>query len=138
MLDKDLPPHHMQMAKGAFGVLLLMVLILQPAYQRFFSMAAAYVSGTFSATFVTCPNQRMAKNITRAAVEKWLVACANIIPQVTSIYEWKGKVKEDSEVLLMIKTRSSRILALAEFVWSVEAGRVKESPSPKTPHSEGR
>ncbi|XP_072844069.2 protein CutA isoform X1 [Pogona vitticeps] len=129
MPGEDLPPHRRQMAKGAFGVLLLsllMVPILQPACQRFFSMASAYVSGTLSAAFVTCPNETVGKEIARAVVEKRLAACVNIIPRVTSIYEWKGKIEEDSEVLLMIKTRSSRVSALAEFVRSVHPYEVPE------------
>ncbi|CAI5769013.1 isoform X1 [Podarcis lilfordi] len=112
-----------QMVRGACGVLLLALLmlpLLRTACQLFSSMAASaggpYVPGTLSAAFVTCPNQTVAKEIARAVVEKKLAACVNIVPQITSIYEWKGKIEEDSEVLLMIKTRSSRASALAEFV----------------------
>ena len=35
---------------------------------------------------------------------------------ITSVYEWEGKIENDSEVLMMIKTRSSRIDELTEFV----------------------
>ena len=45
-----------------------------------------------------------------------LAACVNIIPGITSVYEWEGKVENDSELLLMIKTRSSRVPELTEFV----------------------
>ncbi|KAM8793813.1 protein CutA [Eudromia elegans] len=79
-----------------------------------------------SAAFVTCPSEKVAKELARALVEKRLAACVNVVPQVTSIYEWKGKVEEDNEVLLMIKTRSSRIPALAEFVRSVHPYEVAE------------
>lgn len=34
------------------------------------------------------------------------------------MYEWEGKIENDSEVLMMIKTRSSRISDLTEFVKS--------------------
>ena len=37
---------------------------------------------------------------------------------VPSVYEWEGKVNEDPEVLMMIKTRTSRIPELTEFVQS--------------------
>ncbi|XP_074786701.1 protein CutA isoform X2 [Athene noctua] len=84
------------------------------------------VPGSLSAAFVTCPNETVAKELARAMVEKQLAACVNILPHVTSIYEWKGKVEEDSEVLLMIKTRSSRIPALAEFVRSAHPYEVAE------------
>uniref|UniRef100_A0A8D0U2C0 CutA divalent cation tolerance homolog n=2 Tax=Sus scrofa TaxID=9823 RepID=A0A8D0U2C0_PIG len=62
---------------------------------------SAYVPGSVSAAFVTCPNEKVAKEIARAVVEKRLAACVNLIPQITSIYEWKGKIEEDSEVLML-------------------------------------
>ncbi|XP_074427705.1 protein CutA-like isoform X2 [Larus michahellis] len=87
---------------------------------------APYQPGSLSAAFVTCPNETVAKELARAMVTKRLAACVNVLPHVTSIYEWKGKVEEDSEVLLMIKTRSSRIPALAEFVRSAHPYEVAE------------
>ncbi|XP_063147264.1 protein CutA isoform X2 [Candoia aspera] len=102
-----------------------------PALQRLsrclFSMAAgSHVPGSLSAAFVTCPNETVAKDIARALVEKQLAACVNIVPRVTSIYQWKGAIEEDTEVLLMIKTRSSRVPALAEYVRSVHPYEVAE------------
>ncbi|KAG8512171.1 Protein CutA [Galemys pyrenaicus] len=77
---------------------------------------SGYVPGSVSAAFVTCPNEKVAKEIARAVVEKRLAACVNLIPQITSIYEWKGKIEEDSEVLMMIKTQSSLVPTLTDFV----------------------
>ncbi|XP_069491306.1 protein CutA isoform X2 [Ambystoma mexicanum] len=92
------------------SVLLVSLLMYTPlglVGLRLFSMASeVYVSGTHSAAFVTCPNEKVAKDIAR--------------------YEWKGNIEEDSEVLLMIKTRSSKIPALAEFVRSVHPYEVSE------------
>ncbi|XP_071075781.1 protein CutA isoform X2 [Desmodus rotundus] len=62
---------------------------------------SGYVPGSVSAAFVTCPNEKVAKEIARAVVEKRLAACVNLVPQITSIYEWKGKIEEDSEVLML-------------------------------------
>lgn len=87
---------------------------------------SAYVPGSVSAAFVTCPNEKVAKEIARAVVEKRLAACVNLIPQITSIYEWKGKIEEDSEVLMMIKTQSSLVPALTDFVRSVHPYEVAE------------
>ncbi|KAJ8386100.1 hypothetical protein AAFF_G00176940 [Aldrovandia affinis] len=82
-----------------------------------------YTSGTHSAAFVTCPNEQVAKDLAsvgwclhRGMVEKKLAACVNIVPKIVSIYEWQGKIEEDNEVLLMIKTRSSKVSALADYV----------------------
>ena len=70
----------------------------------------------FSMAFVTAPNSEKAKEIAGGIVSNKLAACVNIIPGVTSVYEWEGKIENDAEVLMMIKTRSSRIEELTEFV----------------------
>ncbi|KAM4696886.1 protein CutA isoform 2-T5 [Rhinophrynus dorsalis] len=101
--------------------------LLRTAGLRAFSMASdAYASGSLSAAYVTCPNDTVAKDIARGLVQRKLAACVNVIPQITSIYEWKGKIEEDNEVLLMIKTRSSKVAALTEYVRSVHPYEVCE------------
>ncbi|XP_073809585.1 protein CutA homolog isoform X2 [Danio rerio] len=81
---------------------LLMVSVLRWSGLRMFSMASqTYSSGTHSAAFVTCPNDTVAKQLARGIVEKKLAACVNIVPQITSVYEWQGKIEEDNEVLLL-------------------------------------
>ncbi|XP_029440244.1 protein CutA isoform X3 [Rhinatrema bivittatum] len=106
---------------------LFMYTPLRIAGLRCFSMATeVYVSGTHSAAFVTCPNETVAKEIARGIVERKLAACVNIVPHLISIYEWKGKIEEDAEVLMMIKTRTSKVPALAEFVRSVHPYEVAE------------
>ncbi|KAI1886674.1 hypothetical protein AGOR_G00198230 [Albula goreensis] len=113
-----------------FGTVLLSILmlpLLRTVGLRAFSMASAsYSSGTHSAAFVTCPNEQVAKDLARGMVEKKLAACVNIIPKITSVYEWQGKIEEDNEVLLMIKTRSTKVSALAEYVRSNHPYEVAE------------
>uniref|UniRef100_A0A8C5RZ57 CutA divalent cation tolerance homolog n=1 Tax=Laticauda laticaudata TaxID=8630 RepID=A0A8C5RZ57_LATLA len=96
------------------------------ASSRMAAEAPPAAAGLLSAAFVTCPNETVAKDIARALVERRLAACVNLLPRVTSIYRWQGAVEEDAEVLLMIKTRSSRVPALAEFVRSVHPYEVAE------------
>jgi periplasmic divalent cation tolerance protein len=43
----------------------------------------------------------------RQLVEQRLAACVNILPGMTSIYRWEGKIACDSEVVMIIKTRQS-------------------------------
>ena len=54
---------------------------------------------------MTAPNEAEAKRIGRTLVEERLVACCNVVPNVTSIYRWKGKICEEAEVLCLMKTR---------------------------------
>src|SRR4030095_1927642 len=48
----------------------------------------------------------------RALVEERLIACANLIPRIRSIYRWEGQVADEAEVLLVLKTRSSPCAAV--------------------------
>ena len=57
----------------------------------------------------TVGNAGDAQRIGRALVERRLVACVNVVPGVTSIYDWKGSVTTDSELLLVIKTRREKL-----------------------------
>jgi periplasmic divalent cation tolerance protein len=59
--------------------------------------------------FVTAPDPDVAKKLARALVGDRLAACASLLPGLTSIYRWDGKVQEESEVLLLIKTCSGRL-----------------------------
>ena len=70
----------------------------------------------FRAVFVTVPSIEVGKKIASGLVSKKLAACVNIIPQITSIYEWEGKINEDSELLLMIKTQTHLFEDLSKFV----------------------
>lgn len=55
--------------------------------------------------YVTAPNADEAKRIGELLVQERLVACANILGPIASIYWWQGKVQHDSEAVLIAKTR---------------------------------
>ena len=65
---------------------------------------------------VTAPDAETGTRIARSLVEEGLIACANLVPGIRSIYRWQGRVAEDAEVLLVLKTRASRCAALAARV----------------------
>jgi len=44
------------------------------------------------------------RSIANTLVEKQLAACVNIIPKISSVYRWEGKIQSETEVLLLIKT----------------------------------
>ncbi|MCJ7715810.1 MAG: divalent-cation tolerance protein CutA [Anaerolineales bacterium] len=54
---------------------------------------------------VTAPDSDTAVLIANTLLEKKLAACVNIYPGLRSIYRWEGKIQDESEVLMMIKTR---------------------------------
>ena len=58
-----------------------------------------------------CHNIRLSlyfdlKDQTNPTVTEKLAACVNIIPGISSVYVWEGKVENDEELLMMIKTRT--------------------------------
>ncbi|PKK79650.1 hypothetical protein GLOIN_2v1615407 [Rhizophagus irregularis DAOM 181602=DAOM 197198] len=66
--------------------------------------------------YVTCPNAEVANKLSRGLLQEKLVACVNIIPQVTSLYWWEGKIEESTEQLLMIKTLEKHVSELTDYV----------------------
>lgn len=55
---------------------------------------------------VTAASRQEAARIGRALVKAELAACVNLLPGIRSIFRWEGKVSEEREVLLIVKSRS--------------------------------
>lgn len=53
----------------------------------------------------TLPSAEAAAELAKAVVGEKLAACANLLPAVRSIYRWQGRVQDESEVLVLFKTR---------------------------------
>lgn len=68
--------------------------------------------------YCTAPSPEVARSLARHLVQEpqRLAACVNVCPGLTSIYSWKGKVEEDSEVLMIIKTKKELLPALTEEI----------------------
>lgn len=67
---------------------------------------------TVRIVFCTCPDTASAERIADALVGERLAACVNLLPAVTSVYRWQGKVERASEIQLLIKTTADRLEAL--------------------------
>lgn len=67
-----------------------------------------------------------AERIARAVVEQGLAACVNVVPQVVSIYRFKGAVEREEERLLVIKTTADRFEALRQAVVALHPYEVPE------------
>lgn len=76
--------------------------------------------------YVTCPTLQEAESLARIVVAEKLAACANLVPQVKSFYWWEGAVQEDAEVLLVMKTREEKLLALESRVKQLHSYTVPE------------
>ncbi len=71
--------------------------------------------------YVTAPHRDEARDIARALVEQRLAAFVNILDGMTSVYRWDGAVHQDAEVLLLIKTCSSKTSALIESIKKIHS-----------------
>src|SRR6185503_11646348 len=60
----------------------------------------------YAIVLTTAGSEEQAEAIARMLVDKRLAACVNVAPQIKSFYRWKGKVVEDEEFLLVIKTEA--------------------------------
>lgn len=49
-----------------------------------------------------------ARNFVTGLVADRLVACGTILPGAASIYRWEGEIKEEGEVVVLLKTDASR------------------------------
>jgi periplasmic divalent cation tolerance protein len=59
-----------------------------------------------------CPDDATARRIAEALVSEHLAACVNRMAGVQSTYRWQGQVRDEPEVLLLIKTLRRRFEAL--------------------------
>ena len=64
--------------------------------------------------FSTCPDAEAAARLARALVSEGLAACVNRIEGVRSTYFWDGRLQDDAEILLIIKTTAGALTLLTE------------------------
>ena len=57
----------------------------------------------------TVGSTKEATRIAKVIVEEKLAACVNIIPGVTSLFYWEGKICQEKEVILLIKTNEVQL-----------------------------
>ena len=73
-------------------------------------------AASFAVVLVTAPDVKSARALARAALAARLIACANLLPRIESHYLWLGKIESATEVLLLIKTRKSKLAALEKLI----------------------
>jgi periplasmic divalent cation tolerance protein len=74
----------------------------------------------------TCGLLEEARSIAHTLVERQLAACVNIVPNVESIYRWKGEVETASEFLLIIKTTGVAVERLRTALTELHSYEVPE------------
>ena len=69
-------------------------------------MTHTRTSDQISLVYSTIDNLDQARAISRTLLDEGLIACANIIPGMISLYHWQGKLEEAAEFVLLLKTRA--------------------------------
>ncbi|MBI5570005.1 MAG: divalent-cation tolerance protein CutA [Desulfomonile tiedjei] len=82
--------------------------------------------GPYIVCLVTIDDPEKAAQIAKILVEKKLVACVNILPQIRSIYTWKGQLCDETELLMIMKTRGDRFGELQVAVKELHPYEVPE------------
>lgn len=61
---------------------------------------------------MTAPNAETAEELGRTLVSERLAACANVVPNIVSMYWWEGELQRDDEAMVILKTVRQRAEAL--------------------------
>ena len=76
--------------------------------------------------FVTCASKKEAKKIAKNLLNTKLIACANIIEDVKSLFWWKGKVDKATESLIIIKTVRKNFNRIENWIKELHSYEVPE------------
>lgn len=73
-------------------------------------------SAALQIVLTNCPDADVAASIARAAVTQQLAACANILAPCRSLYVWQGRLADETEVPLLLKTTAACFAALSALI----------------------
>ncbi|KAK2816459.1 hypothetical protein Q7C36_022730 [Tachysurus vachellii] len=103
---------------------LILTMMLYPVMsmlvvQIYTALSGSYLAGHHSILLINCPTEQTAKDIGRHIMQKRMAACVNILPPTFTMFYWNGEIQDASEILLLVRTRTSMIQRLTEFVKSI-------------------
>ncbi len=79
----------------------------------------------FSLVLTTVKN-RDAKRLSERLVSEKLAACVSAVPNVKSVYWWRGKIEHANEVLLVVKTSTKKLDLLIRRIKELHSYEVPE------------
>lgn len=81
---------------------------------------------TYIVLFITASNGEEAHKIAEVLLNQRKVACVNIVPRVSSLFWWQGKLDSAQESLLIVKTKTSLLPEIINLVKGVHSYEVPE------------
>ena len=94
--------------------------------------------GRYILCLVTIDDLKKASEIAGILVEKKLAACVNILPEIQSIYRWEGKICNETERMMIIKTREDLFKELEATIVKLHPYEVPEIISFEIQHGFSR
>jgi len=81
---------------------------------------------SYIVVIMTTSNKEEAAKIVRSLLKERLIACANIVGPVSSLFWWQGKIDEENEFLVFMKSHKSLFERLSERVTEIHSYEVPE------------
>jgi len=81
---------------------------------------------SYIVVFMTVSDEKEATKIVRSLLKERLIACANIVGPVSSLFWWEGKIDKASEFLVIMKSRKNLFKKLSERVKELHSYEVPE------------
>src|SRR5215208_3676491 len=79
-----------------------------------------------SVVLTTVSSEDEAVKLVQALLDRRLIACGTLVPGARSLYRWQGKIADEREVLLLLKTRSARVEPLQAAFQELHPYKVPE------------
>jgi periplasmic divalent cation tolerance protein len=74
----------------------------------------------------TLASDEEAVRLVRALLDRRLIACGTVLPGGRSLYRWQGKIADEREVVVLLKTRSARLQPLKDAFSELHPYKVPE------------
>jgi periplasmic divalent cation tolerance protein len=71
--------------------------------------------------YVTCRDTHEAEHIASTLLDEHLIACANVLPTMQSMYHWEGEVQTSLEAVLILKTTHAQQDAVTARICSLHS-----------------
>ena len=86
---------------------------------------------TYIVVFCTTPSNEISIQIAEECIKKKIAACCNIVPGITSVYQWQGKVEKSDEELIILKSTEDNFDSIEKIINGIHPYEVPEIISVK-------
>ena len=80
----------------------------------------------FIAVHITTKDESEARKLANLLLEQRKAACVNIVPKISTLYRWQGKIESGTESLMIVKTRRSLLHDIIALVKANHSYQVPE------------